>query len=428
MSKELTMSDFIRQHSEDCMMNALGAVRYTTWERNCPELTDTDFVNMGLQRCIMPVDSGRHFILNSKQQRNISCPHSTYFNSLHSRRRSDMLEAVSRESYRIVCTEAAEKGIDYLAHFPELNGYEIEAADGHFIKHACHTQKNEKGKVFAAGFIYAMNLRNGFLNPICKVTNGTKRSHEIPCFKEWVENDYKNQTPGRKLYIYDRASIDYNWWDNQKKKNVYMISIIKENAVTKFVRSLDFDQSDETNTGIISYELHSKGKKTFTVTTYRDPETKKVHKFISTLPESFRPGIIAILYYKRWTIEKAFNNSKSDLKETKGWSPETRALVAQMRLTTMAYNLMRLFEEISKKYDDDLVHPAEVKYEKTLQERQKKAASEDCFVNQIHFLTRIARISSFTIRTVQNAISGKNTFLWVMNELIDNLIPRQIRI
>jgi IS4 transposase len=27
------------------------------------------------------------------------------------------------------------------------------------------------------------------------------------------------------------------------------------------------------------------------------------------------PGIIAILYYKRWTIEKAYNNSKSNLKE-----------------------------------------------------------------------------------------------------------------
>jgi len=47
---------------------------------------------------------------------------------------------------------------------------------------------------------------------------------------------------------------------------------------------------------------------------YRDPETGKYHLFISTLPESINPGTIAMLYYKRWTIEKAFNNSKSNLK------------------------------------------------------------------------------------------------------------------
>ncbi|MCX7101783.1 MAG: hypothetical protein NTX38_09920, partial [Methylobacter sp.] len=38
---------------------------------------------------------------------------------------------------------------------------------------------------------------------------------------------------------------------------------------------------------------------------------------LPTLPTSINPGIIAILYYKRWTIEKAYNNSKSNLKEKK---------------------------------------------------------------------------------------------------------------
>ncbi|WP_221900269.1 hypothetical protein [Bathymodiolus platifrons methanotrophic gill symbiont] len=55
---------------------------------------------------------------------------------------------------------------------------------------------------------------------------------------------------------------------------------------------------------------------------YRDPETKKLHRFITTLPGSINPGTIAMLYFKRWTIEKAFNNSKSNLKETKAWSSD----------------------------------------------------------------------------------------------------------
>ena len=425
MNKDLNIPDFIRQHCVDSMENAVGAVRYTTWERDCPELSDTDFTYLGLLRCMTPVDSGRHFIQNTQQLHDFPCPHSTYFGALHSIRRRDMLKAVSDESYKLLCKEASKHNIDYLDHFSELDGYDVEAADGHFITHACHTPQNAKGRVFAAGFIYAMNLRNGFLNPICKVTNGTKKSHEIPCFRKWIEEKCNIKNDNRKLYIYDRAAIDYKWWNKQKENDVYMISVLKENAVTSFVRALDFDPNDKDNTGIISYELHRKGKAQFTITTYQDPETGTVLKFISTLSASFRPGIIAILYYKRWTIEKAFNNSKSDLKERKAWSSENCSLNSQMRLTAMTYNILRLFEEMSKKHRSDLIHPAVAKYNKTLNWRQRKAEMNNNFVNPIHFLKRVARISSFTIRTLQSAIFNKYSLKWFMNELIRKLIPRQ---
>ena len=64
-----------------------------------------------------------------------------------------------------------------------------------------------------------------------------------------------------------------------------------------------------------------------------------------------------MLYYKRWTIEKTFNNSKSNLKEKKAWSSNTCALKNQMRLTAMTYNLMRVVEEVSKVQNPDLIHP-----------------------------------------------------------------------
>ena len=44
-------------------------------------------------------------------------------------------------------------------------------------------------------------------------------------------------------------------------------------------------------------------------------ETRKRYRFVTTLPESINPGTIAMLYFKRWTIEKAYNNSKSNLKD-----------------------------------------------------------------------------------------------------------------
>ncbi len=429
MNQDITMYDYIVQHCTESMNNALAAVRYTTWERNCPEFTDIEFVSKGVLRCISPVDSGRHFIQNIQEQDKLSFPHSTYFTALHSTRRREMLRAVATESYRIVCNLAEESEIDYLSHFPELDTYDIEAADGHFITHACHTPRNKKDKVFAAGFIYAMNLRNGFLNPICKVTNGTKRSHEIPCFRDWIETEYaKKSSRRKKLYIYDRAAVDYQWWNRQKKNDVFVISLLKENAVIKFVETLDFDKTDPVNAGVVNYELYTKNSGTFTVVTYKDPETDKVYKFVSTLSHSFRPGVIALLYYKRWTIEKAFNNTKSDLKEKKAWSSENTPMDIQMRLTAMTYNLMKLFEEKSKKYNSDLIHPAEIKYKNNLIERQNKAKDKGKFVNPLHFMHRIARISSSTIRSVNNAILTKITLREFMKRLVDKLILRPILI
>jgi len=98
-----------------------------------------------------------------------------------------MLEALKKQSYQLHYENMAFQGIDYLKQFPELNGYTVEAADGHFINHACHTEKRGNGKIYAAGFIYAMNLRNGLLRALCTVTNGTKRHHEIPVLRHYIE-------------------------------------------------------------------------------------------------------------------------------------------------------------------------------------------------------------------------------------------------
>jgi hypothetical protein len=62
MLKELTLSEHIHQHCHESMEHALFAERHPVWARSCPELTDIDFVGLGLLRCISAVDSGRHFL------------------------------------------------------------------------------------------------------------------------------------------------------------------------------------------------------------------------------------------------------------------------------------------------------------------------------------------------------------------------------
>lgn len=426
MPDNQTLSDTITEHCNQSLLNALAAERHPLWKLNCPELTDLNFICLGVLRCLSTVDSGHHFLQTAEDIHQQQIPLSTYFNSLKSSRRTTMLKAVEQQSYQLHSDTLQRHGIDYLSHFPELNDYTVEAADGHFIDHACHTEKSPNGVVYAAGFIYAFNLRNGLISPLCTVTNGTRRSQEIPKLRAHIEKNNRTQRQGQKrLYVYDKAVTDYAWWDRQKRHNTTMISLLKENSSAKRVDAIPFDGDGQINIGIEGYDTYENDRGIrFSVVTYRDPETKHCYRFITTLPESMKPGIIALLYYKRWTIEKAFNNSKSNLKETKAWSPDPHALRNQMRFTAMGYNLMRVFEELSKRQDPELVHRADKKYTKALEKRQQVAKKQGRFVNRLLFQPRIARISSYTIRAAQNAITKGKTRVALMSQLAARLVPR----
>ncbi len=425
MNENTALVDHIMIHCNESMHRAVSAERHPLWKRTCPELNDSDFIRFGILRCIGAVDSGRHFLQLTQEVHGELCPPSTYFKSLQSPRRSHMLEALEKQSYLIHCEMLASQGVDYLKQFPELDDYIVKAADGHFVDHACHTPKGGNGKVYAAGFIYAMNLRNGLLSPLCVVTNGTKRHHEIPILRDYIEQQNSEQAPSENtLYVYDKAVTDYCWWDQQKQHQNYMISVLKENSVATLVKSISFDPNDPINTGVEEYSVYENNGITFSLVRYRDPETGNCHHFVSTLPESINPGTIAMLYYKRWTIEKAFNNSKSDLKERKAWSSNKHSLKNQMRLTAMTYNLMRVFEELSKIQAPELTHPSDKKYTKALEKRDVNAKKQGCFVNPLFFQARIVRISSYTIRAVQNAIIAGKSFASLMSNLVARLVPR----
>ncbi len=425
MNENITLNDHIISHCNDSMARALSAERHPLWARSCPEMSDIDFIRFGLLRCINPVDSGRHFLQTTENIYGAELPLSTYFNSLKSPRRTSMLEAVEKQSYLLHCCTLTSHGINYLQQFPEFDQYTVEAADGHFIDHACHTEKGGNGKVYAAGFIYSMNLRNGLLKPLSCVTNGTKRNQEIPLLRNYIE-EQNNETNklDKCLYVYDKAATDYAWWDHQKQHENYLISVLKENSAATFFESISFDNSTEINVGVESYHIYENGGIKFSVVEYRDPETQTLHRFVTTLPTSINPGTIAMLYFKRWTIEKAFNNSKSDLKEKKAWSPDFNALKNQMRLTSMTYNLMRVFEEISKIQDPEFIHPSDKKYSKALEKRDQAAKKRGGFVNPLFFQSRIVRISSYTIRAIQNAIMTGKSLLWVMDTLVAQLVSR----
>jgi len=425
MTTSITTSEYITEHCGKSLNKATHLVRFPLWKRACNTLDDVTFAHHGILRVMSASSSGRHYLQTADEIYKANVCHSSYFNALKSKRRMKMMIALEKQSYQIHTETLSALGVNYLKQFPELDEYRVEAADGHFIQHACHTNKNIKGKVYAAGFIHALNLKNGLIRPLCLVTNGTERHQEIPVLRNYIEartdaEDHKQ----KHLYVYDKAATDYAWWDKQKNNQNFMISVLKDNATTTFVESVSFDTADEVNTGVESYGIYQNKKAKFLLIEYRDPETDILHKFISTLPKSINPGTIAMLYYKRWTIEKAFNNSKSDFSERKAWSQDLNALNNQMRFTAMAYNIARVCEEKSKAETPECIHPSEQKYNKALNKRQEAARSKGKFVNPLFFYERITRISSFTIHSLQNAIITGKSILALMSSLAAKLLPR----
>lgn len=95
-----------------------------------------------------------------------------------------------------------------------------------------------------------------------------------------------------------------------------------------------------------------------------------------------------------------------------------------MRLTAMSYNQLRVFEEISKIQDSELMHPSDKKYMQSLKKRQQASEKKGGFVNPLFFQKRIVRISSYTIRAVQNAIITGKSLVRLMDDLVARLVPR----
>ena len=85
---------------------------------------------------------------------------------------------------------------------------------------------------------------------------------------------------------------------------------------------------------------------------------------------------------------------------------------------------MRVFEEVSKRQQPELIHPSDKKYSKTLEKRQQIAQKRGRFVNPLFFQERITRISSYTIRAVQNAIITGTSLQCFMRSLVARLVPR----
>ena len=414
--QDINFREIIEKQIETCMS-------YSRYGRKCPSLPDIEFIMLGLSRMYKEYQSGRDFLQAEEEMNDNEVARSTFFDAFQSERRQNLIADVHRVYCDLLNKAVADRGTNYFSDFTELNDYEIYSADGHFIKHACHSEKSKKGTVYAPGSIYGLNMKTGMMVFLASVADGSRKSHEMPEFRRYLNESCPDKP---RIWILDRAYVDGLFWYQQKKNNQYTISQLKENikASMQKLGELEYDKQDPVNTGVTAYYLAGTGTSVepWRIVEYTDPETLEEYTFYTTLDDkNIKPGMIAWLYSKRWDIEKVYDNFKNTMHVKKSWATGIEAQAIQACLTVMTYNLTRLITETlnAEGHKDEKVIK---KHQKKLKNRESKAEGLDRKLNPFLWLeNRMSRISQQFLRSLQSSFLQNLTFCLMKPRLIKQL-------
>ncbi len=319
---------------------AISLVRGCDSYRSCPELSDSDWVSMGIERALHECATGRAF-LQTHGDRFDSCPdYSHYFHTLKSSRRLQLLSEVNQS-----LVSSLKKFLpDELAVFPQLTDFDVYAGDGHWHRAASHDPIIDQ-KTFATGHFYALDLRLGILSLL--TTAKGKKEHDMHALKRLTKETLRQGAAvGRKvMYVWDKAAIDFRFWHELKSTSgIYFISLEKENMALDVLGLKTWEKSDPINHGILNDELvGSSNGVLLRRVTCQAPDTGQIRVFLTT-EMTLPPGLIAHLYHRRWQIEKVFDCLKNKLNEKKSWAASQTAKSAQAQFLCLTHNLIRRME------------------------------------------------------------------------------------
>lgn len=318
----------------------------------CPQLSDGDWLRLGVHRCLMrqPKSSGRGFLQTlASFAPQLSPGHSHFFESLKSSRRLRLCTELNTR----LCERARAVLPDALSPFTALKGYEVYAGDGHFHGHAAHDEADTKGRKHATGHLYLRNLRTGMLSHLVTLDQvARKKEHDLRALNERVSPEALRQgaKKGQKVILaYDRAITDYKLWAKWKQSSgIYVITRAKENDSLLKCGDAPFDRANPLNAGVISDEFV--GPRSHRETMLRrikfyDVISGHVFTFLTNvLTLEVPPGVLALIYKMRWNIEKSFDEFKNKLGENKAWASSPTAKTMQAQFLCLSANLLTFFE------------------------------------------------------------------------------------
>ena len=326
------------------LLNVLGTC---VKRRHCPELSDSNWLRLGIKRCFQLQTSGRGFLQTLAVMAADCRPeNSHFFESLKSQRRLSLCAEVNTR----LCARARKVLPNALAAFPSLAKFDVHAGDGHFHAHATHDPADCKGVHYAVGHLYSRNLRTGCLSHLTVNDQlARKKEHDMRALKrlEIVALRQGASKSRKVLYIWDRAGIDFRQWHKWQGSGIYMLSRCKENMAFMPCGSLRFDDGDEINAGVLRDELVGTATSGLMLRriTFHDVVAERRFEFLTNVMESsVPPGVLAQLYRMRWEVEKSFDEIKNKLGEKKAWATSATAKSMQAQFICLSVNLLQLLE------------------------------------------------------------------------------------
>ena len=321
-------------------------------QRNCHDLSDIDFLKLGVNRCLSLVQSGNDFLQHYQKDDLSRVKVGNFFESLKSPRRLENLLSVNYllKSY---CYDHIQ---DELASIEELKKWHIFAGDGHYHKAAIFDKKvasqdskKEPTKI-PTGHFFRLDMRTHHLDymDLAQPEDGKKGEHDMKMLKRQDLESLRAKAPkGQKVfYLWDRASIDYPFWLKAKsQKGIYFATLAKSNSVTKFIRDFSIiDYNDKRNEGVLSDQLvESADGYEIRLIVYVDPSTGTEYRYL-TNEKTLPAWVIVLLYKHRWDIEKVFDETKTKLEEKQSWASSKNAKKMHALFLCLTHNLMLLME------------------------------------------------------------------------------------
>ena len=307
--------------------------------RTCPELPDSAWIELGLDRVLQEVPSGRGYLQQHGYRLNHCPPRANYFEALKSDRRLRLLRELNDQLIQSLVPTLN----DPLAIYPELVEFDLYAGDGHWHGAAAHDAPVD-GTKWSVGHFYALDLRRHTLRHL-DLAQG-KKEHDMHLLKRQEVMSLRQGAPkGRKvLYVWDKGGIDFRAWHRWKQTHgVYFISLEKSNMKLETNGLPAWDPQDPVNAGILNVEYVGAGGVMIRRIRYCRPETGETLSFL-TNEMTLRPGIVAFLYKLRWDIEKVFDQLKNKLGEQQAWASSPTAKTIQAGFICLLHNLLQRVE------------------------------------------------------------------------------------
>ena len=327
---------------------ASGALDTCRHQRNCPGLSDFQWLQMGIERSLKECKTGRGFLQDwamAHSENSVAVSH--FFETLKSNRRLDLVKEVNTQVAASMPTHVDSR-IDEL---DDLTKVDIYAGDGHYHQTSTH-ELPIKGKRRAVGHFYTLNLRTHALTHLTAADHqgGSKKGeHDMHALKRMSTDQLRQSSKkGRQvLYVWDSAGIDIPQWHRWKQSaGIYFLSRSKDLMKFTFYGKMEFDRNDPVNRGVLVDQLvtNASSQVLFRYIKYRCAQTGTQYELI-TNHMKLRPGVLAWLYKRRWDIEKTYDTFKNKMNEQKAWAKSQTAKTMQAQFLCLAHNLMVLMEQ-----------------------------------------------------------------------------------